>query len=425
MRLPDRSTPPAIHPPEEITLSTPIRRTLSNGIPLLYIPNEQLDIIHLLVRIHAGTLYEPCKHLSLFTYSLLKESSSAYTANELADLLDFNGAYYTTSQTLEYITLTLTIPKARMETVLPVIADCLLHPHYREENLTLYRERRIKDLEYNERKTDFRATQQLLHAMFGDNYTAGQLSSRENLSAITVPQMTNYHRNTFVAENVTVFVTGNVDDHLYTFIGQLFENIPSGQPSKPLEHIPMPASPDRDIRMHLPEAVQASLNIGMPNIGYNHPDKRDFSILSTIVGGYFGSRLMQRLREKEGYTYGISSGSVYFGDQSLFIINGNVNAHDADAALQACFEELQRMQNAPIPPEELELARNFILGDMIRDVENSVSYIKKLAFWHQYGLDEQEFQTMISHVKKITPERLQNLAIKYLSYNNFIKIVVQ
>ena len=133
---------------------------------------------------------------------------------------------------------------------------------------------------------------------------------------------------------------------------------------------------------------------------------------------------MQNLRERNGYTYGVSSGSVYFGNQSLFIINSDVNAAHTQAAVDACFEELQRLQEEPVGDEELETAHNYILGDMLRDVDNSVSYLKKYAYWNQYGLDEREFQSMIQAVKETDSTTLLYLAKKYFDYNKFTRIIV-
>lgn len=425
MHAPDRSTPPVIQPIDQIRLQPPTLQYLPNQIPFYIFPNEQLDLIHLLIRVKAGTLYERQKHLALFTYSLLKESSPRHSANEIAGLLDFHGTYYTVSQTLEWVNISVSVPKYKMAGILPLIFEFLSTPEYRDENLSLYRNIRIKDLEYNEQKTEFRATQLLLHAMFGDAVTAGQISTKELLSAITADQMKAYHQETFVAENITIFATGNLDDGLRQLLGDLFSRIPSGKAVPSFGPIALPTDRAPLILGTIPTAVQASINLGMPNIGYLDSDKRDFSILSTLLGGYFGSRLMQRLREKEGYTYGVSSGSVYFGSQSLFIIDSNVNAPDAEAAIQACFEEMQRMQDEPMPASELDAARNYIIGDMLRDVENSVSYMKKYAFWQSFGLSEEEFPTMMRHIREITPDRIQTLAKKYLSYNNFTQVIVK
>ena len=174
----------------------------------------------------------------------------------------------------------------------------------------------------------------------------------------------------------------------------------------------------------MPNSVQSSITLCPPMFGYTDDERKDFSILSTITGGYFGSRLMQNLREKNGYTYGISSGSVYFGNQSLFIINSDVNIKDTQAAINACFEELERLQQEPVGEEELESVKNYIVGDLLRDVENSVSYLKKYAFWNFHGLDEKEFQENMRHVHQVDAEKILFLSQKYFQHNKLTQVIV-
>lgn len=424
MSKPDRTKAPIQHPIAEIKLPAPRGSFLTNGIPYHFIYNENLDLIHLIIQISVGILHEKQKHLALFSYALLKESSKDYTSTEVADLLDFYGTHYSISETLDKTSIIISAPKKNIPKILPIIFDFISNPQYREENLEIYKKIKIKDLEYNSQKTDVRNTQLMLHAMFGDKLTAGQFSTKENIQAVTIPQMQVFHRETFCAENIKLYGTGHIDAEIEDCIMQLFTQVPNGKRSAEIVDLPLPADTSPLIYEKMPNSVQSSITLCRPLFGYTDDKRTDFSILSTITGGYFGSRLMQNLREKNGYTYGISSGSVYFGNQSLFIINSDVNIKDTQAAVDACFEELERLQNEPVGDEELESVKNYIVGDMLRDVENSVSYLKKYAFWSFYSLDEKEFQNSLQHIRNIDAEKILFLSRKYFQHNKFTKVIV-
>ncbi len=419
----DRTTPPPLHPITDLRLTAPRQRTLANGIPTFLFDNNQLELIHIIVSLRTGILYEQTKHTALFAFALLKESSPDRTSEEMSAFMDFYGAYLTVSETLDKTTMLLTVPKRNVSAVLPAVFRCMTSPHYREENLERYKSLKIKDLEYNSQKSDVRNTQLMLHSMFGGRHTAGQISTRENIQAVTLRDIEAFHRNTFCAENLSLLVTGNLDG-TEACICDLFAQVCHGQAASPLTYIPMPADRTPVIAEEMPGCVQSSITLCMPCFGYTHPDRQGFSILSTVLGGYFGSRLMQNLRERNGYTYGVSAGSVYFGSQSLFIINSDVNAEHTRDALDACLEETERLRQLPIGGEELEAARNYLLGEMLRSVDNSVSYSKKYTFWHHYGTDEREFTETIRLIRSITPEQLQTLAQKYFGCNKFTRIVV-
>lgn len=420
----DRTIPPKIQPISSISLHPPRSCFMNNGVPMFVFDNPQLDLIHFIVQIKTGILYETVKHVAQFAFSLLKESSAKYSSTETADLLDFYGVSYRTSITLDRVTILFSIPKNYLNNILPTITDFIINPVYREENLEKYKRLKIKDLEYNMQKTEVQSTRQMLHTMFGDEVTAGRFSTKENLQAVTTQQMADFHRKMVCAERITLFVTGNMDAENEDFIKAQFTQLPHGAAAEALPKFKLPAINTPKVTLDMPTSVQTSITLCRAMAGYNDEERYDFSILGTILGGYFGSRLMQSLRERHGFTYGISAGSVYFGEQSLFIIDSNVNANDYQAALDACATELELLQREPVPADELENVKNYIIGDLIRDVENSVSYMKKYAYWCYYGLDELEMKRCMESVFNITPDRLMCLAKKHLSYNNYTKIIV-
>ena len=420
----NRSIAPPQHPVTGISLTPPRRHELSNGIPVFIIDNPALDLIHLNVELAVGSLHEEIKHTLRFAYFLLKESSPKHTATEMDGLLDFHGATFNVTVNLDRIRFKIAIPKKNVPSILPSIYEFLSTPHYREENLSIYKERKIKDLEDNSNKTDVRCSQLALHALFGERLAAGQFSTRENMQAVTIPQMEACHRSTFCAENICIYATGNFDADLEQCIDGLFSQVPHGTAASRIHDLPLFAESDPLIQEEMPGSLQSSIMLCRPSIGYGDPERRDLSILTTLTGGYFGSRLMQRLREKEGYTYGIYADLTYFGNQSLFSIGSEVNANDTRAAIDACFEEMDRLCQEPVGEEELDLLRRQIEGGLLRDVENSVSYMMKFAYWHAHDLDEREFRSMLQRAHDISPEQLKFLAKKFFAHNNFTQIIV-
>ncbi len=420
----DRSIAPERHPVTNISLVPPRRHDLPNGIPVFIIDNPTLDLIHLNIELSVGSLHETVKHALRFAYFLLKESSPRHTAAEMDGLLDFHGATYSVSVTLDRIQLKITIPKKTVPHILPAIFEFISSPTYREENLEIYKERKIKDLEYSSQKMDVRCSQLALHALFGDALAAGRFSTPETMRAVTIMQMETCHRTTFCAENMRIYATGNFDSTLERCIDELFGQTPHGTPAPRIHDLALFKESKPLIQEERPDSVQSSIMLCRPAVGFADPSRRDLTILSTLTGGYFGSRLMQRLREKEGYTYGAYADLTFFGNQSLFSISSDVNAQDTPAAVDACFEEMALLCQEPVGEEELSLVRRHIEGSLLRDVENSVSYMRKIAHWHARGLDEKEFQTMLRHVNDITAEQIQRLSKKFFEHNKFTQIIV-
>lgn len=421
----NRAIPPAIRPIEPFSLQTPRRETLGNGIPAYFFDNPHLDLIHLLLQVRTGSLYQPEKHVCNFAFSLLKESSPHFSPQEVSEKMDYYGTNVSVNVGMDCVQILISVPKNNMADILPVVSGFLVSPEYRPDNLRIMQEKEIKNLAYNEHKTDYCSWRIMWKEMLGDMFPAvSQFASIETLNALTTSKLKKFHQQCFCAENITLFVTGNTDPQIEDLIRKAWEPIPHGTPSPQLPELPALKEPGRLICQEMPECLQSSIVLCCLSMGYNDKERTAFSVLNTLTGGYFSSRLMQNLRERQGLTYGVFSSSTFFGNQSVFAINSDVNADRTRQAIDACFEELQRLQEEPVSPEELDMVKNYMAGIQLRAADTTVTSMQKFAYWRRFGLDETEMYRYLSDIKKVSTEEICHLAKKYFSYNNFTRIVV-
>jgi len=434
----DRTIAPSIQPitsypltpPTELPNTSATQGAFENkGLRYYFFQNPNLDLIHILIKVKAGALYEPVKYISNATYQLLKESNAEYSATEMDDFLSFHGASWKTYIHTQYITIRWIIPKKNLDKVLPVLHKTISEPTFKDDDLQRYKESRIKDLEYNSAKFNYRATQLMFAEMFPPDTPIGTILTKEHIEALTIEQLQEYHSQTFTKENVRVFVTGNVDDEM---MRRLDNEMIKGERRKEKGErdsygltLLRSYGLQKNLRIESrADALQSSFILCKKNIGYNHPDKRNFEILSVLFGGYFGSRLMQKLREEKGYTYGIFCGNLFYENESIFYIEADVIVDKTKAAINACFKEMKLLHKELVNDEELALVKSYMLGELLREVDGSVSYQKKYAYWNDFQLDEKEMQAMIDAIQTISPQKIQELAKQYLVPENFTTIVV-
>ncbi|MDR2979396.1 MAG: insulinase family protein, partial [Bacteroidales bacterium] len=295
-------------------LKSPEKLVLSNGLPIFIFDNERLDLIHFAVRIWAGSLFENRKFLANPTYNLLMESVPDMTSGDVEDKLDFYGAVFQSSVNFEYVTLNFIIPKSTLKNVLPFLCAMISSPVYKEENLSLFKQRKIKELEFNSQKINWVAGQMLYHAFLHPQVAASQMLSKEHIETLSTDLLQQYHQSTFCAENISLFVSGNINPEIMVLVQHLFSQILSGNQAELPGNLLIDNNCGRTIFEKREDSLQSSLMLGRTAMAYESEDRRLFSVASAILGGYFGSRLMQNLREKNGYTYGIQAYSSYFGD---------------------------------------------------------------------------------------------------------------
>ncbi len=421
----NRAIPPKIQPIEAFSMAKPRQEELPNGIPAFFFDNPYLDLIHILLQVRTGSMYQLEKHVCNFAFTLLRESSARFSSQEMSEKLDYYGTNVTVNVGLECVQIIISVPKNNMAKILPMVADFITFPEYRAENLRIMQDKEIKNLAYNVQKTDYCSWRIMWREMLGGLFPAvSKFATAETINALTTSQLKDFHQQYFCAENVTLFVTGNLDEPMKEIIRKSWSSIPHGAPAPRLPEIPMSVNAGQLFYEPMPNVMQSSIVLCSLSTGYNDNDRTAFSVLNTLTGGYFSSRLMQNLRERQGLTYGVSSSSTYFGNQSVFAISSDVNADRTQEALNACFEELQRLQDELVSDEELNMVKNYLAGIQLRAVDTTVNAMQKFAYWHRFGLDEIEMYRYLSEIKKVTPEEIFRLAKKYFSYNNFTRIVV-
>jgi len=421
----NRAIPPEILPIEPFPLMKPRQEALSNGIPVFYFDNPNLDLLQILIQVETGSLFQPRKHVCNFAYSLLRESSPDLTAEEVSEKLDFYGTNFTVNVGMGHVQMLISVPKGNLASILPIISAFTISPKYRESNLRIMQDKEDKNLSYNVQKTDYCSWRLMWREMLGATFpSVSEFATHDTLYSLTTPQLQGFHKESFCAERVSLFVTGNVDSDSERLIRSAWEAIPHGTPAPELPKIPHTVPSSQPIFESKPNCLQSSIVLCHLSMGYNDPERTAFSVLNTLTGGYFSSRLMQNLRERQGLTYGISSSNTFFGEQSVFAICSDVNAEQTQQAIDACFEELQRLQSEPVTEGELEMVKNYMAGIQLRATDTTLNTMQKYAYWHRFGLDESEMFRYLSEIKKVTSEEIIFLAKKYFSYNNFAQIIV-
>jgi predicted Zn-dependent peptidase len=172
------------------------------------------------------------------------------------------------------------------------------------------------------------------------------------------------------------------------------------------------------------ESIQSAIRIGRKMFNKTHPDFSGMSILSTILGGYFGSRLMSNIREDKGYTYGIGSALVSLAQGGYFFIATEVGAGVTVPTLKEIYYEINRLQEEPVKEEELKIVKNYLAGAFMRSIDGPFAQADKWKGIYYYGLNYDYYERYLETLRTISPQTIQGLANKYLGKNELTEVVV-
>ena len=166
-------------------------------------------------------------------------------------------------------------------------------------------------------------------------------------------------------------------------------------------------------------AVQTAIRVGKTLFNKTHPDYFGFMILNTILGDFFGSRLMKNIREDKGYTYGIGSYLSEIKDSGYFVIGTEVGKEVKEATLTEIRKEIEKLQQELVSEEELNLVRNYLLGQTLKSADGPYALMELFLSVENQDLDLDFFNDFIHKIKSTQAEELRELAKKYLDWDSF------
>jgi predicted Zn-dependent peptidase len=214
-----------------------------------------------------------------------------------------------------------------------------------------------------------------------------------------------------------------VDDAVIGLLDQHFGG--TDWERKTAESISYTIQPSSEKYHHIEKAngVQSAIRVGRFWVAKSHPDYHALSVLVTIFGGYFGSRLMTNIREEKGYTYGIGSFVLPLKNASYMAVSTEVGNEYLEPTLKEIAAEMRRLQTEPVSENELETVKSYLLGEFLRDFDGPFALAASFKSINDFNLDYSFYDRYLQLLRTITSEELQRLAVEYLNPDDFYTVV--
>jgi predicted Zn-dependent peptidase len=418
----DRSTAPRIYSIDKVNPSLAIVYSLKNGIPVTGLQDPNLTLIRLDIRLKAGSYYQKKQMVSHATIKLITEGIQSMTAEEIAEKLDYAGAYYEVISDRDFATFSIYFPQKAGDEIIPLVGKLFTDATFPDDRIAILKKNVAKNLAINMEKTSYLAYSHLIAHLFGQKHPYGVSLQFEDIDLLNRQDIVDFYHEHFHAGNIRLFVAGNVDMDFLNLLDNTIGNIARKTPNQ--QQIVPVAPLEGKFFIEKENAVQSSICIGNRLFNYRHEDWIDMYVLTTVLGGYFGSRLMTNIRERKGLTYGIYSQMLSFQLDGLFVIRTDVNKEQTQEAIHEIFEELNILRKEPVSQEELTLVKNYLYGSLLRSFDGVFAQIDRTIQIDDYHLTSNYWNQYIERIKNITPPRLLELANRYLQAEKTTEIVV-
>jgi zinc protease len=420
-----RKIQPEISPIEKIKFNEPNKFFLNNGIPVFSINSGSQDVVKIDLLFEAGSVRQPKPLVASSANMMLKEGSSKYSSSQIAELLDYHGAFIETINQKDQSIVSLYSLNKHLEKLLPVLADISFTPSYPEKEFDVFIQKQRQEYLVNIEKVKYLAMQKFNQLIFGQNNPYGRRFELSDFDELKSNDLSNFHKRFYNAANCKLIISGKVNDEIFGLLNFNFGNIKAGPVHKNTNlNFEVPENEDRKNFIFKENAMQSAIRMGKILFNKTHPDFMGLTVLNTVFGGYFGSRLMMNIREDKGFTYGIGSGLVSLHNSGFFFITSEVGADVSKDAINEIYKELRKLTEEKIPEDELNLVRNYMLGSFMRSIDGPFALAEKYKSVLEYNLDFDYYLKFIETIKNITSNDLLNLAQKYFTEDSMIELLV-
>jgi predicted Zn-dependent peptidase len=421
----DRKLAPSFKQVSTIHFLLPKTQHLDNGIIVHTISGGSQDILKIDFIFKAGVWHQNNPLVAKATNTLLKEGTKNYSAHDIAEGIDQYGAYFQNEVDYDNASLTVYTLSKYLDNVLVFVKEILLSPEFEENEFNTYRENSLERFKINQEKVSFLARNEFMKQLFGYENPYGKIAKPKDFKDLSLDEIKDFYNTNYDLSNCEIVVAGKINETTLTSLNNCFGKQKLNPNVIQTKKVVLPKTKEGDkIYLTKENALQSAIRIGklMPN--KMHPDYFKLQIFSTILGGYFGSRLMKNIREDKGYTYGVGCGLLSLKNAGYFFISTEVGADVTTDALKEIYKEIKRLQTEKIKKDELDLVKNYLLGNLLKSCDGPFKMASLFENVHFYGLNYDFYNNYIATIKNITSKEIIETANQYFKLETLIEVVV-
>jgi predicted Zn-dependent peptidase len=401
------------------------QETLSNGLTVLVAENPIADIIAARIFVRVGSRWESPEQFGLFHLmgATLSKGTQTLSAQEIAEKVEGVGAALGTDTAPDYFLLSLKAVSADFPALLRLAEEILRSPSFPESEVELEKKIALQAIRSQQEQPMAVATAQLRQSLYGVHpYAQSGLGTEETVAQLQREDLLQAHQQHFRPDNLVISLAGNITPEAgITLVEETFADW--SQPASPLPTLTCPhLSSQPQICRQVQPTQQSIVMVGYLAPSIHDPDYVPLKLLSTYLGNGLSSRLFTELREQRGLAYEVSSFYPTRLDRSHFVVYMGTAADNTRIALESLQSEVQRLSQAPLTANEVQVTQSKILGQYALGKQTNAQIAQAFGWYETLGLGITYDQQFVQQIATITPQAIYEAATRYLQ-SAYVSIV--
>jgi len=409
----NRTIQPDLKTVDKIDFVNPTIYDITSEVKLFFMKDVPNETARIELYFDAGNTRGK-KGIPTFVSSLLLSGTDEKNSTEINNEIDALGGFMESGISSETSVVTMYCLRENILPIVHVLTNAIDNVSFHEREVNELLADKKQSFLMNMEKVSYLAQRAFQQRLFHSSEKYSAIAKEDYYDNVSISDLKKFFQEHYQNGLTKVVVVGNIEqddvDEIIDILGKWVKK-GSCEFEKNIHNLP------GQIHITKENAVQTAIRIGKILFNKTHEDFNDFMVLNTILGDYFGSRLMSNIREEKGYTYGIGSMVAEYNHIGYFMIATEVGNEVKEETLTEIQFEIDKLKTELVPQEELDLIKNYLLGQLLKSADGPYSMMDLYLSAEAQGLDFDFYNQAIKDLHAITPARIQELAIKHLVWD--------
>jgi zinc protease len=424
----DRSTAPLPTEPRPYHFPRITRATLPNGLRVLVSENRNAPLVSLRALVRSGADHDTFRTagLAAITADILDEGAGTRDAIQLSEDVGVLGGSLGTGADWDASYISLDVLSRNTEPSVSIFGDVTARATLPEDGLERVRAERLNDILQQRNEPASIAGKRFSGLLYGTGAYGNSIGGNaDSVARITIDDVRRFYQQHYIPNHSSVIVSGDIDapGAIELVTRTLGDWAPGEEPARPVV-TPRPIDGSRVYLVDRPQAVQSEIRVGHVGVARSCEDYFALSVMNSIFGGVFNSRINLNLRERHGYTYGARSQFAFRRQAGPFVVAAPVRNEVTRESVAEMVAELRRIRTGDLDDRELDDTKNYMMGVFPATVQTASDIASRLLDMELYGLPEDYFDRYRENIAAVTKDEITRVANKYLDPDRILIVVV-
>lgn len=415
----NRKLQPEIKEIDKIDFVAPVEKTITSKLKLYHMKDVSDETSRFDLYFNAGKL-KSTRSVASLVNGLLLSGTEQKNSIEISEAINSLGGFIESGISAENAVFTVYCLRENIKAIFDIVYDAIDNLNFCQNEIDEISRDRSQKYKISMEKVNTLAQREFQSKLFASDERYSQIVDLDDYQNISRDELVDFHNTNIINGLERVVIVGDIDATTVDYISEKSKNWAATNTADKAITI---QNAQGQFKVEKKDAIQSAIRVGRTLFNKDHEDYIDFLILNTIIGDYFGSRLMSNIREDKGYTYGIGSMLGELQNTGYFLIATEVRADAKDDTITQIKLELNRLQTELVSEEELTLVKNYMLGQLLKSADGAYAMMDLFLSVELHDKSLDFYNTVLSKLNAISAERIKELANKYFNWDDMTVVI--